>query len=122
MLAVNNKTSLRVSWKSPLNVDCNGAITGFLINYTRVESDDVMIMYVNSTSENSHTISGLVAFTEYSVQVAAMNVNGTGPFSVALIGRPRDNSEYNNNVYILYMKLLFTLLSGSNMFNMPDKM
>ena len=122
MVAVNNKTSLRVSWKSPLNVDRNGEITGFVINYTSVESDYVMIMYVNSTSENSHIITGLVAFAEYSVGVAAVNINGTGPFSDAVKGRPRDNSEYNDNVYILYMELLFTLLRGSNTFNIPDTM
>jgi len=39
------------------------------------------MMSVNVTCGTTYTISGLVAYTDYSVRVAAMNVNGTGNFS-----------------------------------------
>ena len=60
-------------------INHNGPITGHMINYTRVGSSDMISMNVNSGT--THTISGLVAFIDYSVIVAAQNVNGTGPFS-----------------------------------------
>ena len=57
-----------------------------MINYTSSGPDDVMI--VNFTSGITHTLSGLVAFSEYSVGVAAVNSNGTGPFSDDIVGKP----------------------------------
>jgi len=35
----------------------------------------------------TQAISGLIPFVDYSVRIAAFNVNGTGPFSVALAGQ-----------------------------------
>ena len=54
-----------------------------MIQYARVKSDD------NKSDDNmivnipdiSLTLSGLFACAEYSVTVAAVNTNGTGPFS-----------------------------------------
>ena len=92
MVKSNNQTSLNVSWQPPLEIGHNGAITGYVINYTRVGSNDVM--NVNVDSETTHTISGLVTFAEYSVGVAAVNVNGTGPFSFAVVGKPGGDGEF----------------------------
>ena len=74
----HDPTSLNVSWQPPPQRNCN-EIIGYVINYTRVGSHDTMS--VNVTSGTTHTISGLVAYVNYSVTVAAMTVNGTGPFS-----------------------------------------
>ena len=71
--------SLGVSWNPPLEIDRNGLITGYVIQYTRVGSSDMMS--VNVASGTTHIISGLAVLTQYSVIVAAMTVNGTGPFS-----------------------------------------
>ena len=86
MAKSNNKTSLNVSWQPPLEIDRNGPITGYVINYTNNWPDDIII--VNATDGITHTIAGLVAFSQYSVGVAAVNVNGTGPFSDAVVGKP----------------------------------
>ena len=69
--------SLMVLWQPPPMMDYNGPIT-YMIQYTRVGSSD---MGINATSGTTHTISGLVAYVNYSVTVAARTVNGTGPFS-----------------------------------------
>ena len=74
-----NPASVMVSWQPPIRIDRNGPIVGHVIQYTRVGSSDMMS--VNVTSGTTHTISGLVAYVNYSVIVAAMTVNGTGPFS-----------------------------------------
>jgi len=84
-------SSLEVSWQPPPEADHNGVITGYVIQYTRVGTSDTMSVTI--TSGTTHTISGLVAFVEYSVEVAAMTVNGTGPFSNAIVQVSGQDSE-----------------------------
>ena len=79
MVESHNPASLRVSLQPPQKIHHNGQITGYVIQYTRVGSSDMMS--VNVTNGTTHTISGLAAYVNYSVIVAAMTVNGTGPFS-----------------------------------------
>ena len=87
-----NPASLRVSWDPLLEIHHNGLITGYIIQYTRVGSSDMMS--VNVTNGTTHTISRLVANVNYSVIVAAMTVNGTGPFSdPAVVGRSGEAGE-----------------------------
>ena len=47
-----------------------------------------------SASGNTHTISELVVLAEYSVTVAAVNTNGTGPFSIAVTGMSGEDGEF----------------------------
>ena len=90
-----NSASLMVSWQPPPPIDHNGPIT-YMIQYTRVGSSDMMSVNVNSET-TEYTISGLVAYVNYSVIVAARTVNGTGPFSnpVSVVGRSGKDSELN---------------------------
>ena len=93
MVESHNPASLNVSWQPPLAGNHNGPIT-YVIQYTRVGSSDMIS--VNVTSGTTHTISGLVAYVNYSVIVAAVNTNGTGPFSDSpVIGRSGEDSELN---------------------------
>ena len=93
MVDDQNPVSLSISWRLPPNRNRNGPITGHVIQYTRVGSGDMMS--VNVTSGTTHTISGLVAYVNYSVIVAAMTVNGTGPFSdPPVIGMSRGYGEF----------------------------
>ena len=98
----NNRTSLNVSWEPPMEIDHNEPIIGFVINYTSDGCNDVMI--VNVTSGTTHIISGLVAFAEYSVGVAAVNINGTGPFSDAVVVKPGVLYMEVCNTYIIYYR------------------
>ena len=88
----NNQTSLSVSWEPPMETDHNGPITSYMINYTRDSYSSVII--VNVTSGTTHTISGLVTFAKYLVAVAAVNINGTGPFSEAIVEKPGGDGEF----------------------------
>ena len=83
MVESHNIASLIVSWRPPVARHHNGDITGYMVNYTMVGSSDMMSMiFMGETSGITViTISGLVAYVNYSVIVAAMTVNGTGPFS-----------------------------------------
>ena len=109
----NNETSLNVSWQPPLEMDHNGLITGYMINYTIDGSDNDM--FVNVTNKTTHIISGLVTFAEYSVGVAAVNVNGTGPFSDAAVGKPGGDGEFCTWKY----KPMYCY-GDSSIFSIPD--
>ena len=80
-----------VSWDPPPMIDHNGPIT-YMIRYIRDGTSD---MSVTVNSGTTHTISGLVAYVDYSVIVAAVNVNGTGPGSNAVQQRSGEDSELN---------------------------
>ena len=92
MVTSVNPASLMVSWQPPPPIDHNGPITGRVIQYTRVGSSDMMSVNVSSGT-TEYIISGLVAYVDYSVTVAAVNVNGTGPFSNPMEGRSGEESE-----------------------------
>ena len=92
MVTDSDPSSLVVSWQSPPVIDHNGAITEYVIEYTRVGTSDTMRETVNSGTTQT-IISGLIAFVNYSVQVAAINVNGTGSFSSAVVQVSGQDSE-----------------------------
>ena len=86
-----NPASLRVSWQLPSTINYNGPITGHVIRYTGGGTSGMRTV----SSGTTHTISGLVAFVDYSVTVAAVNVNGTGPPSNPVIRRSGEAGELN---------------------------
>ena len=86
--------SLMITWRAPALGGRNGHILGYVIQYTRVETSNMMSVNVNSGT-TQYTISGLVPFVIYSVIVAAVNVNGTGIFSNSIIQVSGGDSELN---------------------------
>ena len=90
MVTSVNLASLMVSWDPSPPIDHNGPIT-YMIQYSRGGTSDIM----NVNSGTTHTISGLVAYVDYSVTVAAVNVNGTGPFSNPVVQRSGEDSKLN---------------------------
>ena len=77
---------------TPPAINHNGLLTGYVIQYTRVGSSDMMTVTVNNGT--SYTFSGLTVSTDYSVRVAAINVNGTGPFSSPVVNRSGEDREF----------------------------
>ena len=100
MVTSVNPASLMVSWQPPSETDHNGMITGYVIQYTRVGSSDMMSVNVNSGT-TQYTISGLVAFVMYSVTVAAVNSDGTGPFSNSMMQLSGQDSEFTKYIVIV---------------------
>ena len=97
MLATVNPASLNVSWQPPPDIDHNGVITGYVIWYTRVGSLSDITTIETVTNKITYTISGLVADVDYSVMVASLNINGTGPFSDPVVERSGDNGKWPAN-------------------------
>ena len=77
VIGVNSRT-LMVSFSPPPIIDHNGQLTGYVIQYNRVGSRDVKNV---TTTKTTILLPLLDKFVNYSVTVAAVNGNGTGPFS-----------------------------------------
>ena len=99
-----NPAGLHISWSRPKLLDCNGDILQYIIavdngmdiyNYTfNVTSECISRMCTNiECMSHSFEINELVTYQEYSVKVAAVNVNGTGPFSSAIGVMSGDNGK-----------------------------
>ena len=102
MVTSVDRASLMVSWQPPLEINHNGMITGYTIEYTRTDMNNMMSVDVNSGTRRD-TISGLVAYVMYSVRVAAVNGIGTGTFSNPVVQRSGQDSELNYEARVLHM-------------------
>ena len=63
-----------------------GPITGYRLRYSNGTS-------IVNTTFTTHMLTGLTPFTNYSVQVAAVNAGGTGLYSIALTVETLQDSE-----------------------------
>ena len=71
-------------WKEVLCVRQNGPITGYVVRYYVTCGPDRDVQQTKSVVTTGSIIDGLTPNTEYAFQVAAVNTNGTGPFSEAI--------------------------------------
>ena len=100
-----NPASLMMSWQPPFPIDHNGMITGYVINYTEVDTN--IMTSVNVSSETTQfTISVLVAYVNYSVTIAAMNTNGSGPFSNLTERTSGEDSEFMISAHENFMFIM----------------
>ena len=113
MIRNTDPASLTVSWQPPLEINHNIPITGYVIQYKMNGTQDTVsnTENVNVASGTIHTISRLVAITEYSVKVAAMNVNGTGPFSESVLGISGEDSELNVHIILCILHSLHNIIT-----------
>lgn len=73
---------LKVTYGSVPERFRNGDLSGYHIRYTRVNDGNTNMVQVKNTSLLEVNIIGLVAYTNYSVEVAAFDSHGNdGPFS-----------------------------------------
>ena len=85
--------SLSVVWGTVPCPQQRGPITGYRLCYSNGTTS-----IVNTTGEGSrqHVLTGLTSFTNYSIQVAAVNDGGTGPYSTPpLIRQTLKDGECN---------------------------
>ena len=98
-------SAMLITWSKPKLLDCNGDILQYIVavesgldkhNYTYEVTNDC----VGATTKLrclSHSFSipenQLLVHTKYSVKIAAVNVNGTGPFSNGITVMSGENGE-----------------------------
>ena len=80
-------TKVFLRWRKVSCIQQNGPITSYVVRYYATCGADRDIQRNKSVMTTSSNISGLTPNTEYAFQVAAVNVNGTGPFAKAIILR-----------------------------------
>ena len=88
---------LSVRYRPPEISLRNGDVTGYMIRYTRAGSGVSQMITIDGGSSSvgfrTSVIPGIVVFANYLVQLAAVNVNGTGPLSIAAYGTSGQNSK-----------------------------
>ena len=90
-----SSTSLLVTWDHPLAPDHNGVITGYTVISQKGSEIDLTELFNNDTSQ---LLTGLVPFTEYSITVAGSTSAGPGEFTVPVIMRTLNDSEWRRGV------------------------
>ena len=79
---VQSSTSITVQWGEVPCIHQNGVITGYSVQYRVVGSGDTpQTMPVDGADTTQTTIGDLMSSTTYSIQVAAVNSEGTGVYS-----------------------------------------
>ena len=86
-----SSTSLLVTWDHPLAPDRNGVITGYTV--IRQSGSEIITTDLFS-NDTSHLLTELVPFTEYSITVAGNTSAGRGEFTMPVIMRTLNDSEW----------------------------
>ena len=102
---------LSVTYRPPEGRLRNGDVTGYVIRYTRVGSGVSQMMSVSDSNFGFRTsmLPELETFTSYSVEVAAVNVNGTGPFSDPITGISGQDGERKLSCTLGLLNYVFLL-------------
>ena len=84
LIVVNiSANELNVSWERPNQININGILRYYIIDYYILNQDEIMTS-VNVSGDTLNTVlNGLNKFTTYNVSVAAYTV-GAGPSSTEL--------------------------------------
>ena len=93
-----SSTSLLVTWDHPLAPDRNGVITGYTVIRQKGSEIDLTELFSNDTSL---LLTGLVPFTEYNITVAGSTSAGRGEFTVPVLMRTLNDSEWRRGVDIV---------------------
>ena len=82
-MALTDVTSstITVQWGEVPCIHQNGDITGYSVQYEVMGSGNTMTMPVDGAATTQTTIGDLMSSTTYSIQVAAVNSEGTGVYS-----------------------------------------
>ena len=96
-VSVVSSTALNVQWGPVPCIEQNGDITGYTV---RVLESGEMERVEDVGDVNEVTISDLTPSTTYSIQVAAVNSEGTGPYSDLIIIDTPDSELYIGCTYL----------------------
>lgn len=94
-----SSSNVTLTWDTPPLVEQNGYLTGYSVNYSTGAGP---WHTVRGVKEPHVTLSGLQPHTEVAVRVAAVNVNGTGPYTVPLVLQTPANSEWRCQELVHY--------------------
>ena len=93
-----------MSWDPPIDTEQNGNITSYNVTYIGNPIDSTSQFEITVTSsENTHPatsrvstdLTGLQEFNNYTIQVEATNVVGSGPYSSEVVNETFQASKLN---------------------------
>ena len=77
-------SNITVQWGAVNCIQRNGDITGYSVRYGVQRDSSTQTVSVSGGGTTRKTISGLDLSTTYTIEVAAMNSAGTGPYSIPI--------------------------------------
>ena len=86
MMSSVTSSSITVQWGRVSCIDRNSEITGYTVRYGQTDSTTTLGMESvsgTSVSDRVFPASGLIPHTSYTFEVAAVSIEGPGPFSPA---------------------------------------
>ncbi len=95
-----NSRNITVQWGAVVCIDRNSEISGYVLRYGEASSDqrEEAVIAGSGDEVGVSTITGLTPYTEYSIEVAAVNSDSqTGPF-VDITARTLQDSRSINSV------------------------
>ena len=101
-VSVINSTALNVQWGPVPCIEQNGDITGYTV---RVLESGEMERVEDVGDVNNVTISELTPSTTYSIQVAAVNSEGSGPYSDLIIIDTPDSELYVDILHLSWLAM-----------------
>ena len=99
-------STITVQWGMVPCIHQNGPITGYPVRYGVMGSGSSQTETVSGASVTEVTLSSLLKYTNYSVQVAAVNSADTGVFSEPVLQVTNDRSKADHNFCIIHDSLL----------------
>ncbi len=79
-VVVLGPNELNVSWTRPEEIDINGVLRYYIIDYQNVDEERELPVMTNVTGDMTFMVlEGLNNFTNYSVAVAAFTIDQPGP-------------------------------------------
>ena len=90
MVVNTTSTAIVLSWQPPPIEDQNGAITGYVLNITLLETGESQEVLTGSTN---YTLDPVMPNTLYTAAVAAQTSAGRGPFSAVVSVRTLEDGN-----------------------------
>lgn len=83
--------SISVTWESPDCIEHNGVLVCYRVILEEMGGDRIP---AGEVIGRNFTANGLTPYTNYTVRVAGVNINGSGPFTEGLIALTSEDRTY----------------------------
>ena len=108
MVTMTTDTTITLQWGEVDCTDHNGEITGYSVTYGVEGSDSPQTMDVPGDDVTETTIQNLMSSTTYSIEVAAVNSAGTGPYGDSITAETDGITHNNHAEDLLYDPFSYT--------------
>ncbi|XP_063439230.1 tyrosine-protein phosphatase 99A-like isoform X4 [Mytilus trossulus] len=81
----NNSSVIHIKWDHPASEKINGELKGYQVMYSEANKKVFSVITFERTDKTELDIPGVKSYTEYLIQVAAINTEGPGPVANAAV-------------------------------------